>query len=72
MNLWTHIKLWFSKPKVINLESSTNNFNPWTASDVQTLMQLSEDGITDEEISIILNRRISAVLQKRRKIKLRK
>ena len=72
MSLWTIIKLWFSKPTIINLESSTNNFSAWTADDMQVLMQLSADGMTDEEISIILDRSISAIQQKRRKLNLRK
>lgn len=72
MNLLTRIKLWFSRPKVIDLESNTNNFNPWTAEEAQTLLQLSDDNMSDEEISITLNRSISAVQQKHRKLSLKK
>ena len=46
-------------------EAKQESYKPWTKEDEQVLKTYHNDGLTDEEISIVLNRSAGAIYQKR-------
>lgn len=64
MAIYNKIRYHFITEQTVEEKSGTI----WTNNEIASLVNLMEDGLTDEEIAVCLNRTVSSIYQKRRRI----